>query len=757
MKKVINILLIGIILLSLTAVIGAHASGTPYSVSGTVIDRYGNPIPGADVTLVDYTGNTIKSMKTDSNGNFVFVNVVAETNTSRVQVSYTDSDGTTYTMPSYYCHWYPTKGMIMIPSADTQIPTYPPPNYGYLYGAIQTDSTSTNARFIDGIVYLVSLDNDAKYYEFAENTNGKSGSFSFYVPPGQYVLYAQHWENGVVYESAHKQVSVGRNADITDVLETRIILPLNTPSSDPDPSEIPAHNSNKINGSVLTKDGKGVSGATVTLWETADNGTGYVPMKDGSSKVITAVTDNNGYYEFNGITPTTNDGKVIQSKKNIKVMVTYTDPNGTQQTITQANSDARSLYYPDVILGYGMENAARNVAMPTVTLPYSVGGWVSLISVPSGANIYVDGQQLFGPDNKPLTTPTTAYIDPGTHEIKMSKEGYSDSTDTITMVANTKHDDFIMSLQKSIFPPWVTLVVAVIILLIVVVLFIALLATRIKLILAPFSRLLSGLGKKLNDHKASREIARAHKAEMAEQKRAEQQRWADERAPTRREPVRARRDAGMRAETYDRDDVPVVNVDPVKRRHEPRVFEESRKVFDGGKKILDIDLKRITSSMPKKTTRRRGEDDGDRDDRSPVVFASDIYKKPSMDVERIPYDSSPRPAYNERESLAERPQAAPERSERFRLPRISQQRDSSSLGDKERVIKYIRDHPEGSSFIQMSNDLEIVPNTLTYITKELVINDDIEKVKGLYYYKSHTSPAEDSKSSVVVWRLDGDK
>lgn len=57
----------------------------------------------------------------------------------------------------------------------------------------------------------------------------------------------------------------------------------------------------------------------------------------------------------------------------------------------------------------------------------------------------------------------------------------------------------------------------------------------------------------------------------------------------------------------------------------------------------------------------------------------------------------------------------------------------------------------------MSNDLEIPPNTLTMITKELVINDDIEKVKGLYYYKSHDSSSDDRESSVVVWRLDGEE
>ena len=90
------------------------------------------------------------------------------------------------------------------------------------------------------------------------------------------------------------------------------------------------------------------------------------------------------------------------------------------------------------------------------------------------------------------------------------------------------------------------------------------------------------------------------------------------------------------------------------------------------------------------------------------------------------------------------------------MPIGRDQPQTSSIKDKEKVIRYIREHQDGVSFIQMSNDLEIPPNTLTMITKELVINDDIEKVKGLYYYKSHDSSSE-RESSVVVWRLDGEE
>jgi hypothetical protein len=334
----------------------AFASGSPFSISGQVLDRYGNPVQGANVTLIDPNYKIIGITHTSENGNYDFVNVISDADTVTVRVNVT-KDGKTYDIPSYYKRWYPSKGMQFINKSETTFPAYPPPTYGYVYGAIQTD-LSTSGRFIDGVVYLAS--GDVKYYEFAERTDGK-GSFLFYVPPGPYVLYAQHRENGVIYESARKQVTIQPNSDVSEVLETRIVLPLDSPAVNPDPADIPSRHENRVCGTVMANDGKPFAGATVALYQAADNGTVFVPMRGADSRPLTAITDANGSYEFYGVSPSTDDGKPIQAKKDVKAMVEYLNEYGMRQA---AWSEPRPLYYPDVLMGNGLESQARDVTLP---------------------------------------------------------------------------------------------------------------------------------------------------------------------------------------------------------------------------------------------------------------------------------------------------------------------------------------------------------------------------------------------------------
>ncbi len=755
MKKTLNLLLICVILFSLFAVANASADGTPFTAIGQVTDRYGNGVAGATVTMVDNNYKQVAKTKSDANGNFEFVSVSVETSTVKVLTTYTDDNGKTYTIPPEWSNWFTASGSKSVNATYTQFPDYPPPSYGYVTGSIQT-GTGSGDRTLDGVVYVT--DGEVTYYkQAAKGSNG----YTFYLKPDTYTIYAQHEENGMIYESQRTQITVTGNF-ITNPIQKIIVCPLNTPATNPNPATLPTNNHyNKVNGTVETRDGKPYAGATVTLYEQSDNGSTYV-AKSG----FVTTTNDKGYFEFNGVGVTTDDGlSEIQTRKDIYVQIDYKDNSGVAQT--PLKTETRQLYYPNMFIGVsGMEETARNIVFGDKTgviyLPFAKSGWVSLTSDPTGASVYVDNQPLAGPDGKQLTTPCTAYIDAGPHTIKLSLDGYVDKQGTIEMVANTEHQPEFMSLDRPVVPPIVTLIVAIIILLIVAVLIILLLASRRQALLAPFAGIIGSIRKSSDDRKASKEIARAHKAELgAQRKQDHQHAFADrlERAKeevyslegqiesrVRREP--ARREPVSRREAPKRDYVERDYVDRgAERSPDPAEYVTSTPKKRETKKLFDI--KGITSSVPKKAKPYHMNEQAE--EKSPVVFASDLYKKPASDVERLPHEQA-------RTQKKEYNDSLPARDERMRIPKTAPQRDgTSAVRDREKVLRYIKDHPEGVSFIQMSNDLEIIPNNLTYITKELVINDDIEKVKGLYYYKARGSQADDTTSSVVVWRLDGDK
>ena len=274
MKKTLNLLLICVILFSLFAVANASADGTPFSAMGQVTDRYGNGVAGATVTMVDNNYKQVAKTKTDSNGNFEFVSISVETSTVKVLTTYTDDNGKTYTIPPEWSNWFPASGSIFVNSTYTKFPDYPPPSYGYVSGAIQT-GTGTGDRTLDGVVYVT--DGEVTYYKQSSKTQGSSG-YLFYLKPGTYTIYAQHEENNMIYESQRKQITVTGNF-LSQVTPTIIVCPTNTPASNPDPATLPTSNHyNKVNGTLETKDGKPYAGATVTLYEQSDNGSG-IPAK----------------------------------------------------------------------------------------------------------------------------------------------------------------------------------------------------------------------------------------------------------------------------------------------------------------------------------------------------------------------------------------------------------------------------------------------------------------------------------------------
>ena len=298
--------------------------------------------------MVDNNYKQVAKTKSDANGNFEFVSISVETSTVKVLTTYTDDSGKTYTVPPEWSNWFNAAGSIQVNSTYTKFSDYPPPSYGYVVGTIQT-GTGSGALTLDGVVYVT--DGEVTYYEQSSKTSG----YSFYLKPGTYTIYAQHEDNGMIYESQRKQITVVGNF-LSQVSQNIIVCPINTPASNPDPATLPTSDHyNKVNGTVETKDGKPYAGATVTLYQQSDNGSGYLP----DSKFVTTTNDK-GYFEFDYVGVTTDDGTSdIQTRKNIYVQIDYKDSTGAIQTI---KTDTRQLYYPNMFIGVsGMEETARNV------------------------------------------------------------------------------------------------------------------------------------------------------------------------------------------------------------------------------------------------------------------------------------------------------------------------------------------------------------------------------------------------------------
>jgi hypothetical protein len=350
---------IGVAVVTLLCAFAGHAiaQSAPFSLAGQVIDASGNPISGAVVTLLDSNSAVLGVETTGNDGSYDFLNVVSNTSNVRMTVIFMNG-GTAYTLPSNYTRWYPAQGIQVVPGNETQIFNYPSPAIGLVTGTI----VSSDNQPIDGVAFLENVNTGITYYKFANNTAGNS-SFLFIVPAGDYWLYARHYGNGAVYESTHQQINVVPSYTPEIVAPYIITIP-DSPSTAPGAGiNEPSPHVNVVTGTVLFADGYPAANVSVTLYEESDNGTVFFP-----TNYITT-TDSNGDYTFSGVVPTSDGGGVLQSSKPIEARAQYYDSNGTPQSVY---SSPETLYYPDVVLGNGQEDSARNIAMSTLTIPNSV-------------------------------------------------------------------------------------------------------------------------------------------------------------------------------------------------------------------------------------------------------------------------------------------------------------------------------------------------------------------------------------------------
>jgi hypothetical protein len=712
MKKSIALLLILCFIVSPFLIIPQASAAGIYNVFGTVLDRHGNPIPNAEATLVNGDYMTLGTVKTDANGAYHFDKMPSSSYTFMVLVSYNDN-GKIFKITQNDAFWCDgSQGILEIPSKWTTFTNYPAPEYGYLWGTVMGDGAN-NPPLGGAAVYASS--SEQTYYTFSSSG---TGAYEMLLPVGHYRVYAQYGENGYIYQTRPVDVDV-----IGSTTKAGNLLPITisraAPTSNPTPAQIPGTFINTVNGTVAYKDGTGVANAAVSLWQSSDDTSGNYYKKSDTT------TDSNGYYQFSDVKVTSDppEIKTIYAMKTFWVSATYTDPDGN----VRVKNQSFPLYNPNILLGMaGSEQSARNMTQ-NLQFDYSTLGWIQIksdSSTPAGAKVFVDNQPWKGDDGKQLVTPCTAYIPAGSHKIRLSLNGYTDSEYAVNMAENVETDTLIGHLDKPMVPGWVIPAVAVLILLIVAGLIFAILASKRHMFIGPLSAVLAPVSRAADNFRASGAARKAqHEAQKAHA------------AETRKS------DKARRAQMADSSLVSKPKIDS--RRREQDSFHVSTE----------------QARLPEHAG----------DDLS-MVSARDIYRKAENPaIERVSHSQATgnmtkapfggRDVPQREPTFREHPITA-EPDGRIRVPRAMPQvaRDQPAVGlkDKERVIRYIREHGDGISFIQMSNELEIAPNTLTIITKELVINDDIEKVKGLYFYKTHDTSQDEGKSSVVVWRLDGE-
>jgi hypothetical protein len=347
-------------------------------IHGRAIDRNGNIIPGANITLVDGESRPMGSTVTDVKGEYSFDRVPLNFSqeTFKIKASLSKNGG----------HWSGETAFfyvytMLMSSQDVRFYEYPSSGVGVLYGIV----TSDNNYFVEvpGTVYL---DNGM----FILYPGNRYDQWSFdQLPQGRYVLWAERNINNVTYASQRYVVTVPTD----EKAYQSIYLPIKDPVTF---HQQPVPLKNVIHGTVIQKNGASLPGAKIDLYRVS-----------GSSLELAASTYSNinGQYLFDNVNVNTPTAQ-------FKARATF-DVNGVQQT---QDSDTFTVYYANTL------NVTHDYNV-RISISYTTTGSVMIGSTPSGANINIDGT------DSGHVTPYDFSLKTGSHMLELSMDGYfSDTT-----------------------------------------------------------------------------------------------------------------------------------------------------------------------------------------------------------------------------------------------------------------------------------------------------------------------------------------
>ena len=379
---IIIILLISISIIPATLA-DDNASVVYGSVSGHVIDKNGNTIPNAQVTMQDSDYKTVNTTTSDSGGAYTF-NYVPGGHAYRFIVSLV-INGTQYNDNTKF---FGVNGL-QSTKQDVQIIRYPPSNMGWLTGIVST--SEYYAIPVPATIYL----NNGMYAFFTEDPGSQ---WQFYLPVGDYVVWAEYNNNNQTYSSAKQSIHINSDENSSEVL----YIPLTTtPNATYHPA--PAPGVNKVHGYIQQKNGVPLSGALVGLYRISQNG--------NLTNVMQTTTGQNGYYEFNNVFEPSISGNYV-----VKVDYTLSGTNYGKQ------SDAFTIYYPNTV------NVTHDFPM-SLTVDFVDTSSLQLLSNPEGAQIFIDG------NNTGMVTPYNfTGIQAGSHDVSLQLSSYSPENFTVQIM-----------------------------------------------------------------------------------------------------------------------------------------------------------------------------------------------------------------------------------------------------------------------------------------------------------------------------------
>jgi hypothetical protein len=355
------------------------------AVTGKVLDRNQAPLSDASVQLQNYVGEVLGTARSAADGTFTINNVPIPgfdgRNTFRLVASYNTS-GKTYTDKTEFFWIY--KNQVI--QHNVEIIYYPPSNYGWLTGKV-VNVNNVN-QYLSATIYL----NNGMYY-FVSGEPGDN--WQFYLPEGDYQVWAEHNENGKTYSSGMSDVHVRSDDTVTAILTVSLAGNGTTYHAPP------AEGVNVVRGGVKQKNNAPLYGATIDLCRVTGQ---------KFDTVMSTTSNVEGNFEFKNV-------NISRPMENYAVKVTYNFMGSDNTKV----SDPFTVYYNNML------NVSHDYHV-SLSVDFVDSGSMEFISDPPGAHIWIDGA-----DTGRITPFNVTGVKAGEHSCSLIMDGYLPENVTVTV------------------------------------------------------------------------------------------------------------------------------------------------------------------------------------------------------------------------------------------------------------------------------------------------------------------------------------